>query len=220
MLAEDLITTTLLPLKKSSTYGKAIELMEELRVMHLPVVDQNELLGIVSHDDMVGDLNLSEEINQTLYNHSKQSVFAKQHIYDVINVVAQNDLTIIPVISEDNDYIGTITIPDLLKNFSKLIAAQSSGGVVVLDIKKINYSLSEIARIIEDTDTQILSLYVNQSDDEELRVTLKVSREDISPIIKAFERYDYKISDSFSEHDDVDEKAQQNYDALLKYLSM
>ncbi len=221
MLAEELISDIVPSLKTSDTGLDALNWMEVFRVSHLPIVNSNVFLGLISDIDIY-DLNKAEE---SLGNHSLSYatpyVFADQHIYDVIEIASRLKLTVVPVLNRNEEYLGLITQSDLLHKFADLIAVHTTGGIIELELMPNDYSLSEIARIVEDADGKILSLYVSQPDGrEKLCVAIKLNRIDVQPVINAFDRYDYSVKTIYVGDNPYDDTVKKNYDALMRYLNM
>lgn len=221
MLAKDLISDIIPSLKTSDTGMDALNWMEVFRVSHLPIVNNKVFLGLITDLDIY-DLNQADE---PLGNHNisliKPYVYYHQHIYEVIELASRLKLTVVPVLDENNEYLGIICQSDLLHRVSELIAAHTPGGIIMLELNNRDYSLSEISRIIEDSDAKVLSLYVKEiAKDNQLILTIKLNRIDIQPVIKGFERYGYKISASFSGEEFYDDAAQRNYDALMRFLNV
>ncbi|WP_282036729.1 CBS domain-containing protein [Saccharicrinis aurantiacus] len=221
MLAKDLISDLIPALKTSDTGLDALNWMEVFRVSHLPIVNNTEFLGLIADTDIF-DLNKPD---QALGNHQLSLTFPyvydNQHIYSVIELASRLQLTGVPVLSRDKEYLGMITQSDLLKEFASLIDAHAPGGIIELEVPVHDYSISEIARIIEDAEAKVLSFYVNQHESESLlKITIKLNREDISPVLNAFDRYEYTVLASYSEYNAVDEVIKKNYDALLRYLNV
>ncbi|WP_027473054.1 CBS domain-containing protein [Saccharicrinis fermentans] len=221
MLAKDLISDIVPALRTSDSGLNALNWMEVFRVSHLPIVNNKELLGLVTDTDIY-DINKPEEpLGNLPLSLTAPFVTQDQHIYAVIEVASRLQLTVVPVLSDKNEYLGLITQTDLLKNFADLIAVHTPGGIVEIDVPSYDYSISEIARIIEDSDTKVLSFYLNQNKaSDTLKITIKLNREDITPVLRAFDRYDYTVSASYSEHNTVDEVTKKNYDALIRYLNI
>lgn len=221
MLAKDLISDIVPALRTSDSGLDALNWMEVFRVSHLPIVNNKEFLGLISDTDIY-DLNKPEE---PLGNHqlslTAPYIFENQHIYSVIELASRLQLTVIPVLAVSKEYLGLITQTDLLKNYADLIAVHTPGGIIEIEVPSYDYSFSEIARIIEDTDTKVLSFYVTQEETVDvLKITIKLNREDITAVLRAFDRYDYSVTSSYSEHNTVDEIVKKNYDALIRYLNM
>jgi acetoin utilization protein AcuB len=88
-------------------------------------------------------------------------------------------------------------------------------------VKTNDYSLSEIAQIIESNDTKILSLYVKTiKTTDKINVTIKVNHTDISAVIQTFERYNYKIKDTFSDNNKMDSTLKDRLDSFFNYLNV
>jgi CBS domain-containing protein len=178
-------------------------------------------LGLISDLDIY-DLNKADEpLGNHALSYAKPYVYADQHIYDVVEVGSRLKLTVIPVLDKNEDYLGLITQSDLLHRFADLIAVHNPGGMIELELLPQDYSLSEIARIVEDADAKILSLYVSQPvGAERLCIAIKLNRTDLTPVISAFDRYDYSIKTTYMGDNAYDDTVKRNYDALMKYLNM
>jgi len=147
-------------------------------------------------------------------------VYDYQHVYDVIHQVFEQKLTLIPVIDEKQKYLGSITLQCLVKYFARLAAVDNPGGIIVLEMGIRDYSLSEIARIVESNDSSILSLYImTLPDSTRMEVTIKINRMDIGPVIQTFNRYNYNIKASFYENE-LNESLKVRYDSLMKFLDI
>jgi acetoin utilization protein AcuB len=95
------------------------------------------------------------------------------------------------------------------------------GGILVLDINAIDYSLSQIAQIVESNDAKILSMYITSpATTTKMEVTLKINRKDLSSIIQTFNRYNYVIKASFMDENDLYSLYENRYDSFMKYLSI
>ncbi|MEA3317667.1 MAG: CBS domain-containing protein [Bacteroidota bacterium] len=174
MLAKDLISTEIPALRTSDTGLDALNWMEVFRISHLPIVNNEEFLGLVSDSDIY-DLNAPE---YPLGNHnlslSRPYVRNNQHIYEVIEVFSRLKLTVVPVLDYDNNYCGLIRVSELMQYFSKLTAVEKTGSIIILEINQSDYSLTEIAQIIESNDAKILSLYLkSQTDTLKINITIK-----------------------------------------------
>lgn len=222
MLAKDLISNEIPALRTSDTGVEALNWMEVFRVSHLPIVNNQEFLGLISDEDIY-NLNQPEE---PLGNHklslTRPYVTEDQHIYEVLDTASRLKLTVIPVLKEDNNYLGLIRMSELLHYFANLSAIEKPGGILVLDLNQNDYSLTEIAQIVESNDAKILSMYVNTPDKDSVRleVTLKINRTDLTPVIQTFNRFDYRVKASFMEYDEENELLQKRYELFMKYLDI
>jgi CBS domain-containing protein len=219
MIAKDLITQSVSTLHTSDSAIYALSLMEEYRVSHLPIVNNVDFLGLISEDDLYDYADPEAPIGAHKLSLSKPFVEAHQHIYEVIKMAAEQKLTLIPVLDAHNAYLGVIRLDDLVHTFAKLTAVDQPGGIISLEMNVHDYSVSEIAQIVESNDAKILSLYFSAvPDTTKIEVTLKVNRLDLAPIIQTFNRYNYTIVASIFE--DENEELQDRYDSLMRYLNV
>ncbi|HAH57615.1 MAG TPA: CBS domain-containing protein [Bacteroidales bacterium] len=219
MLARSLISDLIVPLRTSDTGLQALNLMEEFKVSHLPIVNNNDLLGLVTETDIFETNTFEEPLGNHNLSLIKPYVYDYQHVYDVIRIAYEQKLTLIPVVDEKHTYLGSITLNCLVKYFARLAAVDNPGGIIVLEMGIRDYSLSEIARHVESNDANILSLYiVTLPDSTRMEVTIKIDRMDIAGIIQTFNRFNYTIKASFFE-DDFDDTLRDRYDSFMRFLN-
>ncbi len=221
MLAKDLISDEIPAIRTSETAVEALNWMEVFRVSHLPIVNNEEFLGLISDADIFDLNNPNEAIGNHKLSLIRPSVRSGQHIYEVMEVAARLKLTIVPVLDNHNKFLGVVRMTDLLHYFSQLSAIEKPGGIIVLEITESDYSMTEISQIIESNNAKILSMYVNTlTDSTKLEVTLKVNVTDITSIIQTFNRYEYNIKASFMEFDEQDDLYNERYDLFMRYLNI
>lgn len=221
MLAKDLISDVIPSLKTSDSGQKALYWMDIFRISHLPIVNNEDFLGLISDKDIY-DLNMSEEPigNHTLSLFSPY-VTDKQHVYEVMELASRMLLTVVPVLDENNRYLGLITMTDLLHYFADMAAVKQPGGILVLEINTNDYSLTQIAQIVESNDAKILSMYISSHTlSTKMEVTLKINRQDLTSIIQTFDRFNYIIRASFMNDDDMDSLYENRYDLFMRYLNI
>lgn len=219
MIAENLLSKTFVPLRSTDTGREALTIMNIYSVRHLPVVDHTHLINVLSEDDILAN---DIEAPVASYKSPIQQVFVHtyDHIYEVMRILAERNLTVIPVVNEKEEYVGMVTQEDLLKYFAGFGAFAEPGSIVVLTMNKRDYSLSEISRIVESEHATILSAFIsNHPDSNRLDVTLKLNTQNDNAIIKSFERFDYEVKASFRETEYLD-TLQERYDALMSFLNV
>ncbi|HSY76633.1 MAG TPA: CBS domain-containing protein [Bacteroidia bacterium] len=220
MLAKDLISTDIPPLKVSDTAQKALEWMDEFKVSHLPVIEKTHYVGIISDAEIFDHISANEPISKIKRSLSKPFVFEDAHAYDVLKMYALLKISVIPVIDAKEHFVGAVTSQKMLDYFSQLTAAQEPGSLIVLELHQRDYSLSQIAQIAESNGAKILSLFLTpRANSTELDVTIKLSVNDVSAVLQTFERFSYTVKASFSQS--VQNTAiKDRYDALMHYLNI
>lgn len=219
MTAKDLISYELSPLRSSDTGEESITMMSIFHVKHLPIVNDVQFLGLISEDDILNH-DMDEPIGSYSLGLVRPFSYETEHIFEVMSKMANGNLTVIPVVDSDDNYVGLIKMEDLVLYYAKSFSFSEPGSILVLSTSKPNYSLAEISRIVESESAAILSSFLTATDEStEVQVTLKINKRDINSIIAAFQRFDYEITASFSEYEYIDDM-KDRYDALMSYLNV
>ena len=219
MLNKELISAAIPTLNLNDSVFQALELMSEFHVLQLPIVSEDKYLGLVFEDDL---MNIDENATlQTLNTHfSKVAVHANTHFIESIQVLNDYNLTIVPVVDKENEFLGSIAALDLLKELGKMTGASEPGGVIVLEMEQRNFSFSELSKLVETNDAQITQLnsYWDNGKGAFL-VTLKINKFEISDIVATFQRYEYQVKYYFGE-ELYENELRNNYDHLMNYLNI
>ncbi len=220
MLAKDIIVDTIPPIKPNESGEKALVWMDEFKVIHLPVVRGTEYLGLVTDDLIYDQNNPSIALEEMKVSFNRPFVYADTHLLDIMRLVAQQNLSIIPVLDKEENYLGSITLSKLVESFTQTASIITPGAVVVLEMNKIDYSLAKLAQIAEANQCLVLGAFVtSELDSKKIEVTLKLNREEIGGLLHAFNRYDYVVK-SFHTHNQIANTVRENYEALINYLNI
>ncbi|WP_237390311.1 CBS domain-containing protein [Fulvivirga sediminis] len=221
MIAEELVNHMIPPLKATDPAHKAILWMEELRCNQLPVVQDESFMGLIT-EDMILEAN-DVEANISSFNLMGLNCYVhdSSHFYEVIKIASDNNVQMVGVLDDQEKYKGVITVQDTITSFAQSAAVQIPGGIVVLSISQIDYSLSEISRLVEENNAKILSSSVKEDelDPSKIKLTLKLNRLDLTHIVATLERFGYKIIARFQETKIQDDE-KERLDMLLRYLDI
>jgi len=221
MVAKDLISEVIPSLKTSDLGQTALNWMEIFRVSHLPIVNNQDFLGLISDSDIYDMNNPEEAIGNHTLKLFKPYVDSEQHIFEVIGLASRLKLTVVPVLDKNNHFKGVITITDLIRHIAGLSSMDQPGGIIVVELIARDYSLSQIAQIVESNNVKVLSMYITSiPESTKLEVTLKVNTGDLASVIKTFERYNYDIKTWVSGNDSMDNFYSERFDMLMKYLNI
>lgn len=221
MQAKELISDIIPFLRVNDTAEKALTWMEIFRVSHLPIVKDSELLGVISDTDIFDFNSVKEPVWKHDLSLIKPGVLESQHITEVLNIVSNQKLTLVPVLNDEKKYQGAISMFTLLHEFGKLTAVEKTGGIIVLEMLQHDYSLANLAKIVEGNDALILSSYIKSSPDKSsMEVTLKLNKLELSSILRTFERYDYHIKAVFSDDSKLDTMYFDRYEMLMNYINI
>jgi acetoin utilization protein AcuB len=219
MIAPHLISDSTPPLQLEDTGEKALLVMHEYSVSHLAVVEGSSYVGLISREEII---NL-QELDKPLKTYSTlQQPFVKDtaHIFDIMKAAVEFSVRVVPVIDEDHKYLGLVSAESCLRAFAVLNSVKEPGGIIELEISATSYSLSEVARIVEENDAEIVCLYTNvRQEESKAEITLKLNTTEVSAIVAAFERYEYDVKGIYNDSE-YTEDLKDRYDALMRYLNV
>lgn len=221
MFASELIVPEITPLSPGNTGEDALRMMEDFFVRHLPVVDGKDIVGIISEEIVLEhDTLLPIETYQLPYKPAYAG--ANDHVFEVLELVAQTNLTCIPVVDHELKYMGVITLEHMVKSFVSEFSFNEAGAILVLEINKVDYSLTEISRIVESEKGMILSSFIshqNDMDSSRMLVTLKINLLDVQFLKATFERYNYTVLATFTNIEYIDTLTER-YESLMHFLDI
>ena len=221
MQAKELISYDLPFLKPQNSGDDALAMMDENRVSHIALVKDAEYLGLISDNDIYNFFeDTSEEIKTQKLSLMRPFVKLQNHIFEVIKIMGEARISVVPVLDDQENYVGCILSQDIAYTLSKLTSANEPGGVIVLELNVNDYSLSHIAQIVESDGAKILNCSTaTPHDSTKLEVVLQINKIDLSRIIQTIDRYKYHIKESYHQST-FDEDLQRRYDLFMNYLNM
>ena len=194
----------------------ALDLMDQAHLVHLPVVEGQRFIGLVSEDELLDQEGQGQTLAPQLV---KVSVLPNIHILDILKVAGERHLSVIPVVDHEDMYLGSITLNHLVEKLNEMQGGTQKGGIIVLEMWSQDYTLQQIARIVEENDGKILSTSVAPGEDGKIEVHLKLNISDLNPIIQSLERFNYHIKASYQERE-YNEDIQRRYDELMRFLNI
>ena len=194
--------------------------MADFHVTHLPVVIEDKLAGLVSEDDLLNIENDSTLLSQLQPGFSRISAHADSYFYEAVQLVNENGLTLIPVVTGESEYAGAIIATDLLKHLGRVTGVNDLGGIIVLEMEKVSFAFTEISKLVETNDAQIIQLNTHtDAASGSFFITLRINKAEISDVVSTFQRYEYQVKYYFGE-ELYENELRNNYDHLMNYLNI
>ncbi len=221
MVAKDMISDVIPALKTSDTGITALNWMDIFKVSHLPIVNDKEFLGLISESDIY-DLNMPEE---PLGNHQlsllRPYVTEDQHVFEVMEVLSRLKLSLVPVLDYSKNFLGVITLMELLHYFAELSALRHKGSVIVLEMNSNDFSMTQVCQIVEGNDAKILAAYItSHPNSTRMELTLKLNVTDVTSIKQTFDRYNYVVTGAYMKQDDEADLLNDRLNFLFKFLDI
>ena len=190
----------------------------DVNFSHFPVLENGIFIGSIAADD-VETFDIDKKTID--YKYTLERFFAKNSMIwlDVLEVFAKNHTNIIPVLDENNTYIGYYEMEDIMKIFQETPFLKEQGGIIIVQKGILDYSMSEVAQIVESNNGKVLGCFVSEADLENVQITVKIDLGAMNEIIQTFRRYNYDI---ISEHqeDTYINSLKERSDYLDKYLNI
>lgn len=212
------ITNDYKALDSQETIFDAQDRLDEISFSHFPVVEEGVYIGCIIKDDLEtfdGDKKVAD------YRFTLEPFFARTTMIwlDVLEVFAKNHTNLVPVLDENNQYKGYYEIEDIINFFHETPFLKEQGGIIIVQKGILDYSMSQVAQIVESNNGKLLGLFVSEATTENVQITIKISLGGMNDIIQTFRRYNYEI---ISEHqeDNYINNLKERSDYLDKYLNI
>lgn len=220
MNALDIITDEIPPLKITDNGEKALRWMDEFRVSHLPILEGKEYKGLISDNEILDLNDPSIPFKDIDINLARPYIKENAHIYEAMKLIADFKITVVPILDMEEKYIGATNIIYMMSLIVEIGSIKETGGIIILQMNQIDYSLAEIAQIVESNNAKILSSYITSAPEStEMEVTLKINKSNLDSILRTFERYEYTVTASYQKSKYQDD-LKNRYDELMNYLKL
>jgi CBS domain-containing protein len=193
--------------------------MDEFKVSHLPVLKNGNFVGLVSETHILDKMNVTENLDVLFQHLPRPFVFSNAHLFEILSKISEFQISVIPILDENEKYLGCTSIFELMTSIANTSSMKEKGGILILEVNELDYSMAQIGQIVESNEAKILSSTIlSDASSTKLDITLKINQEDLTRIIRTFERYDYVVNASYQNGSGA-EDLQWRYDALMNYLN-
>jgi CBS domain-containing protein len=193
--------------------------MDEFKVSHLPVLKNGNFVGVVSETHILDKMDVTENLDVLFQHLPRPFVLSSAHLFEILSKISEFKISVMPILDDNEQYLGCTSIFELMTSIANTSSMKEKGGILVLEINQLDYSMAQIGQIVESNDAKILSSTIlSDASSTNLDVTLKINQEDLTRIIRTFERYDYVVKASYQNGVGA-EDLRWRYDALMNYLN-
>ena len=172
MKAINLITEEIPPLVHTDSGEKALNWMDEFKVSHLPVLKNGNFVGVVSESDILDRLNAENSLDGLFDHLPRPYVFANSHVFEVLAKISEFNLSVLPILDENENYLGCTTIYHLMVQLANTGSMKEVGGILILEINNIDYSMAQIAQIVESN----AGVKISQAESKTKLITIKCTK--------------------------------------------
>lgn len=219
MIVENFINTSLPILQETDKARSALNLMKTHRLEHI-CATINGHIGILSHEHI--SLASKELLLKDMSSyHRRLSISSDSHIWEALRTFNQYDTCILPVINDEKTFVGSISIWDISQHIYDIFPIDNGGAILQMEMPYQNYSLSELARIIEGTNSKITTLNVFPVKNSSfIKLVFCIDKNDATECIQALERHGYAVDSWFMNKGKIDSLMEERYSAFMKYINI
>jgi len=202
----------------NETIVTLIESCNHYGFSHLPIVEKGIYRGMVRCDDLMEIEDKKAVLKD--YTHLLEKIYLSDRMdwTESLSVMMRNETNVLGVLDLTGKFIGIRLLDDILNLLTQKSFINDKGYVLVISKLTADFSISQVAQIIESDGGKILGILVNEAG-QDSEVEVKIQTDDINEIIQTFRRYDYHIISQMEEDMHLQE-LKEHSDFLRRYLEM
>jgi len=215
---KEYITNDYKAIDSQSKISEIQDFFTDVAFSHFPILNEGIYIGSMVADD-IETLDSDKKASDYLY--TLETFFARDTMIwlDVLEVFAKNHTTVVPVLNQENEYLGYYELEDIVKFFHETPFLKEPGGIIVVQKNITDYSMSQIAQIVESNNAKLLGMFVSEANSENIQITIKTTVGFLNDIIQTFRRYNYEIISEH--HEDIYlNSLRERSEYLDKYLNI
>jgi len=196
----------IITLKKDDSVEKAIRLMKRHSIRHLPVVDKDKMLGMITASDLHRAMLPSQSKSKATKTISplerpvreimpKKTITITPHtdIEQAASLLHYHKIDGLPVV-ENGSIVGILTLTDLLEVLIEIMSIIGSSVRLDIVLGKKKGAYDDVCKIITSKRASIISVAMSAHSNLEERIYFfRLKAKGLSPIVKALTSAGYKV---------------------------
>lgn len=169
MLVEEIMKKDVFTLRSDQTVQDVLDLFEEKRIRHAPIVDDGKVVGIVTDRDLKDAMPSMFTVSPKgePYKKKVSEIMTKNpmiaHPLDFVEEIAllfyEQKIGCLPVVSQ-NELVGFLTETDLLYTYIELTGAHQPGSQIEIKVPNRSGALYEVSKVFYQHKVNVLSVLV------------------------------------------------------------
>jgi acetoin utilization protein AcuB len=206
MFVQDYMARAPITIDKDTPVFKALGIMKNNKIRHLPVVTKGKLLGVVTEKNLfylspspatslsIFEINsLMAEITVAEAMKEVPTVTPETTLEEAALLMREHKIGGLPVVEGDT-LVGLITESDIFDAMVKLFGYGKPGIRMVIEAKDRLGLIADITKIIKDFDITIRSIVTIDKEDSKTDVVLRLGVVEPAPLVEALESNGFKVS--------------------------
>ncbi len=218
MLVSELASSTFTPPKITSTVEEALKILDGYKLTHVPVFNGLTFVGNLS-ESVLENMELNEPLSHAKNYLEFFFVTENSTVFDAVNLFYSHECNVIPVLDNDENYLGAVLVEDVMAVLSRLPLLSEPSALLTVSIPAKQYSLAEVAKIVESNNGRLFGAFISGYENDQIQVTVRFNAESLTSVTETFERFGYTITYRYFK-DEKQELYNDRYNQLMKYLDM
>ncbi|MDN3725216.1 acetoin utilization protein acuB [Aequorivita sp. SDUM287046] len=206
------------PFDVSAKIKDVQSIFNQFTYSHIPVEKEGHFIGCVSENDAYCFDN-KKLLSDFQYALEPFHVLEDTNWLDILEAFALNNSNLMPVLGEDNHYLGYYELGDIMSFFNNTPFLNETGGIIVVEKGIQEYSFSEVCQIVESNGTRIFGVFISKIENDMVQLTLKVGHTSLNSIVQTFRRYKYNVISQHEEDKFMDDLRERS-EYLDRYLNI
>lgn len=218
MPLKEYILNDIKPINVEESFKEVQHVFSNSTYSHVPIKENGAYLGCISEADAYC---LDSTKSLVEYKYLLQGFFVRLNAIwlNVLEAFAVGDTNIMPILDDNNTYVGYYELGDFLSMFNTTPFFSEPGGFIIVEKGINDFSISEVSQIVESNNAKLYGAFVSKIENDIAQITVKVGCSSINDIIQTFRRYSYNIV-SGHEDDNFLEDLKERSKYLDKYLNI
>ena len=205
LLVRDSMTREVVAVAPETTAAEALALCRMNRIRHLPVLEGERLVGVISDRDLraatpaLGDSVRAEALDRIRVADEMAREVMTAHPEDPIEDAAmamyERKFGCLPVV-DGEDLVGMLTTSDVMRALVRLVGAHKPGSRLEVALPSRSGSMAEVTQIVRNEGVDIVSILASSENEDEAgeRVAaLRVATIDPKQVVESLKAAEYRI---------------------------
>ncbi|MDQ1804569.1 MULTISPECIES: CBS domain-containing protein [Chryseobacterium] len=175
--------------------------LEDFGYTHVFIKKSHHFYGAIAREFLYDAEGTLKDLEHQV---ERFAILEDNNIMDSIRLFYTFNSNVIPVINKTEKYLGYIMCEDVFQDLSRYPLFSESGAILTVEAPARKYSMTEIANIVESNNSKFYGGFISFMSEEVVRVTIKISNENLASIDATFDRYDYRIVEKFYSDEKTD----------------
>jgi len=197
MLVGQIMSKKILTISSDRRVGQALKLMQKHQIRHLPVMEDDRMVGWITARDLREVLlaSMLEEIKVgDVMVQAPLSVTPDTEVEEAARLIHEHKIGGMPVMEGDK-LMGVITMLDLISAFIAMLGLLKSSSRLDLLLENRAEALDAAARLIKETGGKIINVALGPIKGNKRPYYFRLEKVNLDPLVTTLKQQGYEVLD-------------------------